>query len=230
MWPIAVAGAVLALWLASLAARARRPGEENARIHRILFAWPQRTRRRSGRSTGRTRDQTLRDRLILTYAPLVKYVAGRLGSGLPGARRRRRPRLVRPARADRRDRALRSRPRHQVRDLRDRADQGLDHRRAARARLGAALGAVAGARDRARDRRARGEARSCADRRGDRRQARHHRGRARRQPDARSPARRSPRSTSSGRCLAGGDQVSLIDTIEDTQASEPAERARRRPR
>ena len=25
----------------------------------------------------------LRDRLILTYAPLVKYVAGRLGSGLP---------------------------------------------------------------------------------------------------------------------------------------------------
>jgi RNA polymerase sigma factor for flagellar operon FliA len=29
------------------------------------------------------RDQGLRDRLILTYAPLVKYVAGRLGSGLP---------------------------------------------------------------------------------------------------------------------------------------------------
>ena len=31
----------------------------------------------------RTHDQALRDRLILTYAPLVKYVAGRLGSGLP---------------------------------------------------------------------------------------------------------------------------------------------------
>jgi RNA polymerase sigma factor for flagellar operon FliA len=30
-----------------------------------------------------TRDQAVRDRLILTYAPLVKYVAGRLGSGLP---------------------------------------------------------------------------------------------------------------------------------------------------
>ena len=29
------------------------------------------------------RDEGLRDRLILTYAPLVKYVAGRLGSGLP---------------------------------------------------------------------------------------------------------------------------------------------------
>ena len=31
----------------------------------------------------RTRDERLRQRLILTYAPLVKYVAGRLGSGLP---------------------------------------------------------------------------------------------------------------------------------------------------
>ena len=31
----------------------------------------------------RTRSKALRDRLILNYAPLVKYVAGRLGSGLP---------------------------------------------------------------------------------------------------------------------------------------------------
>jgi RNA polymerase sigma factor for flagellar operon FliA len=31
----------------------------------------------------RSSDKALRDRLILTYAPLVKYVAGRLGSGLP---------------------------------------------------------------------------------------------------------------------------------------------------
>jgi RNA polymerase sigma factor FliA len=31
----------------------------------------------------RTQDKGVRDRLILTYAPLVKYVAGRLGSGLP---------------------------------------------------------------------------------------------------------------------------------------------------
>jgi RNA polymerase sigma factor for flagellar operon FliA len=35
------------------------------------------------REYARTRDQKVRDRLILTYAPLVKYVAGRLGSGLP---------------------------------------------------------------------------------------------------------------------------------------------------
>jgi RNA polymerase sigma factor FliA len=31
----------------------------------------------------RSQDSKVRDRLILTYAPLVKYVAGRLGSGLP---------------------------------------------------------------------------------------------------------------------------------------------------
>ena len=31
----------------------------------------------------KTADPKIRDRLILTYAPLVKYVAGRLGSGLP---------------------------------------------------------------------------------------------------------------------------------------------------
>jgi RNA polymerase sigma factor for flagellar operon FliA len=31
----------------------------------------------------RNKDLKVRDRLILTYAPLVKYVAGRLGSGLP---------------------------------------------------------------------------------------------------------------------------------------------------
>jgi RNA polymerase sigma factor for flagellar operon FliA len=31
----------------------------------------------------RNRDKRVRDRLILTYAPLVKFVAGRLGSGLP---------------------------------------------------------------------------------------------------------------------------------------------------
>jgi RNA polymerase sigma factor for flagellar operon FliA len=31
----------------------------------------------------RTNDKVLRDRLIVMYSPLVKYVAGRLGSGLP---------------------------------------------------------------------------------------------------------------------------------------------------
>jgi len=31
----------------------------------------------------KSQDKALRDRLILTYAPLVKFVAGRLGSGLP---------------------------------------------------------------------------------------------------------------------------------------------------
>jgi RNA polymerase sigma factor for flagellar operon FliA len=35
------------------------------------------------RTYRRTSDPALRDRLILMYAPIVKYVAGRLGSGLP---------------------------------------------------------------------------------------------------------------------------------------------------
>jgi RNA polymerase sigma factor for flagellar operon FliA len=35
------------------------------------------------RNYKRSGDPKVRDRLILTYAPLVKYVAGRLGSGLP---------------------------------------------------------------------------------------------------------------------------------------------------
>ena len=35
------------------------------------------------REYAKKKDQATRDRLILTYAPLVKYVAGRLGSGLP---------------------------------------------------------------------------------------------------------------------------------------------------
>lgn len=36
------------------------------------------------RSYGEHRDIELRDRLVLHYAPLVKYVAGRVGTGLPG--------------------------------------------------------------------------------------------------------------------------------------------------
>jgi len=35
------------------------------------------------RAFRRTGDKALRDRLIVMYAPIVKYVAGRLGSGLP---------------------------------------------------------------------------------------------------------------------------------------------------
>lgn len=35
------------------------------------------------RSFGERREQRLRDRLVLHYAPLVKYVAGRVGTGLP---------------------------------------------------------------------------------------------------------------------------------------------------
>ena len=150
----------------------------------------------------RTNDKALRDRLILTYAPLVKYVAGRLGSGLPahvdegdlvsygllgliGAIERYDPGSG-----------------HQVRDLRDRADQGRDHRRAARARLGAA---VSVGRGRARSSgRSPSSRRSSAPRRPTSRSRRRSgsRSRSSRTRSPTSPARRSPPSTSCGRSRA----------------------------
>ncbi len=58
--------------------------EETATRRRILLAVAQVDETQSlWLEYRRTGDQKLRDRLILTYAPLVKYVAGRLGSGLP---------------------------------------------------------------------------------------------------------------------------------------------------
>ena len=143
-----------------------------------------------------------------------------------GPRGRGRPRLVRPARPDRRDRALRPGPRHQVRDLRDGADQGaiIDELRAldwvprsVRARPATSSG-----------RSASWSASSAA----------------------RRPTRRSPRSSASPRRARGqppeiarssiaaldelwtvsepgGDQVALIDTIEDTQGRTRRARSRR---
>ena len=49
-----------------------RPGDETAVLWRDFRA-----------ASRDDRKQELRDRLILTYAPLVKFVAGRLGSTLP---------------------------------------------------------------------------------------------------------------------------------------------------
>ena len=95
-----------------------------------------------------TRDA--RERLILHYSPLVKFVAGRVAAGLP--QNIEQADLVSYGifglidAIDKFDPG----PRLQVRDLRDLAHQGRDHRRAALDRLGAALGAGEGARDRAR--------------------------------------------------------------------------------
>ncbi len=58
--------------------------EENAPLARILSTWPAKpTVAAFGSSTAARARKALRDRLIVNYAPLVKYVAGRLGSGLP---------------------------------------------------------------------------------------------------------------------------------------------------
>ena len=86
-------------------------------------------------------DERARERLVVAYSPLVKYVAGRMGSNLPGH--------VDEAdlisygltglisAIERFDLGARD----QVRDLRDHPHPRRDHRRAAHARLGAALGA-----------------------------------------------------------------------------------------
>ena len=80
-----------------------------------------------------------RERLILHYAPLVKYVASRVATGLPAS-------------VDQADlvcygmfglidalEKFEPGPRQQVRDLRDPADQGRDHRRAPGDGLGAPI-------------------------------------------------------------------------------------------
>ena len=104
------------------------------------------------------------------------FAAGEVRGGADGQRpagacRGGRPHLLWAGGADQRDRAFRGRARDQVRDLRDHADQGLDHRRAALAGLGAAFGSRPGAGDRACQRQARASAAARADRRGDGRRA-----------------------------------------------------------
>ena len=171
----------------------------------------------------------LRDRLILTYAPLVKYVAGRLGSGLPahvdegdlvsygllgliGAIERYDP-----------DRDIKfetyaiSRIKGAIIDELRSMDWVP---RSVRARARDIERAIADAR---------GEAPPRADRRGDRREARDHRRRARRLADRHLALldRRARRALDD--LVRPGDQVSLIDTIEDTDGAAARAGARRRP-
>ena len=147
----------------------------------------------------RTGDKRLRDRLILTYAPLVKYVAGRLGTGLP-------------AHVDEGD--LVSYGLLGLMNAIERFDPNRDIKFETYA-ISRIKGSIIdelrsmdwvprSVRSRAREiergvGRARAQAAPAADRRGDRRPPRHHRERVPGQPGARSRARRSPRSTSCGR-------------------------------
>ena len=150
----------------------------------------------------RTRDKGIRDRLILTYAPLVKYVAGRLGSGLP-------------AHVDEGD--LVSYGLLGLIGAIERYDPSRDIKfeTYAIARIKGAIidelraldWVPRSVRSRAREieraiSRARGEDGPRADRRADRREDRHLGRRARGVADRHLAARRSPRSTSSGRSPA----------------------------
>ena len=80
-WVIALGAAAIAAWMGSFAWAALRRSAPLARILCVWRAIP--TAESLWLEYRRTRDKALRDRLIITYAPLVKYVAGRLGSGLP---------------------------------------------------------------------------------------------------------------------------------------------------
>ena len=154
----------------------------------------------SGGATRRTATSAVRERLVVAYSPLVKYVAGRTAAGLP-------PHVEE---ADlisyglvgliSRDRALRPLARHQVRDVRDHAHQGRDHRRAALDGLGAAQRARARAGGRAREREAREPAAARADRPGDRRRDGDHASTNSTTRCWRSRTPRSSRWTSCGAC------------------------------
>ena len=116
-----------------------------------------------------------REQLVVAYSPLVKYVAGRMSSGLPAHVEEADLISYGLLGPDQRDRALRPHARDQVRDLRDHAHQGRDHRRAARPGLGAAVGPRPRPRDREGPRQARAPAAPHADRRGDGARAEDHR-------------------------------------------------------
>ena len=83
----AAAAAALALWMADLARRVDG-GRKKVFDRRTAYSLPVSVKPGSDTQAlwqeyRKTRDQALRDRLILTYAPLVKFVAGRLGASLP---------------------------------------------------------------------------------------------------------------------------------------------------
>ena len=216
---------VLALVAGSARVRSWRAGagaEENA----AAAAYSLRVSRRRhpaplAASTGRRSDQAIRDRLILTYAPLVKYVAGRLGSGLP-------------AHVDEGDLVS-----YGLLGLigaieRYDPDRDVKFETYAIARIKGAIIDELRAMDwvprsvRARAREieraiAELEAKLAprADRRGDRREARHHGRGARGQPhrDLALLDRRARRALDG--LGSSGDQIALIDTIEDTDGPEP---------
>ena len=170
----------------------------------------------------RTGDKAARDRLILTYAPLVKYVAGRLGSGLPahvdegdlasygllgliGAIER-----FDPARDIKFETYAIARIKGSIIDELRSMDWVP---RSVRARARDIERTIASAR---------GQARARADGRGDRRLARDHRARSSRTRCSRSRGRRSPRSTSSGRARRTAATPSPSSTRSRTPgAAEP---------
>ena len=93
-------------------------------------------------------DEQAREQLVLAYSPLVKFVAGRMSSGLPAHIEE--SDLISYGLLGLIGAIERFEPEREIKfeTFAVVAHQGLDHRRAALARLGAALRARQGARDR----------------------------------------------------------------------------------
>ena len=177
--------------------------EEGARLQRERLHGNRASRRSSsgtsGAATRRRATQRARERLVVAYSPLVKFVAGRIGAGLPSH----------VEEADLISYGLigligaieRFEPEREIKfeTFAMHADPRRDHRRAALARLGAALGALPRPRDRAGA--TRSSSTSCSARPTEEELAERARDERRGPPGARcwrSPTPRSSRSTSSG--------------------------------
>ncbi len=88
---------------AAKAKTGRRPTRRPSTADRVIDGPAAGRRARSARSGTRSRvsaTTTAREQLILHYAPLVKYVASRVATGLPVERRAGRPRQLRDVRVD----------------------------------------------------------------------------------------------------------------------------------
>ena len=189
---------------------------------------PSKERRRGGAArlcgstSRRPATPALRERLILHYSPLVKYVAGRVGVGLP-------PNIEQAdlvsygifGLIDAIEKFDLERA-HQVRDLRDQPDPRRDHRRAAGDRLDPALGPLQGPRGREGLRRARGPAAPHARPRPRSPTRWASRSTTCTRSSARSPSSTSSRSTSCSTSAARRATSSAsVDTLEDTKAEDP---------
>ena len=164
---------------------------------------------------GRPTTSRARERLVVAYSPLVKYVAGRMASGLPAHVEE--ADLISYGLVGLISAIERFEP---EREIKFETYANTRIKGAIIDELRALDWVPRSVRARAREiERANGKLehrlQRAPDRRGDGQRARDHATRSSRRRCCRSRTRRSPPSTSCGGQRLGGDQVSLLDTIQD---------------